>query len=99
MQFKCDDFEPFTHPEYAIAGCYGCANANINIDIVWCSKEHWCLAILLPLMPPHSKFFECDDCIHEEEHALSLCEDCTLLDEKNCCTLGKELRELVVRFD
>lgn len=101
MKFGCKDYIPLTHPTYAMAGCYGCADAHISIDVVWCSKEHWCLPMLLPVMSEGSKFFECSDCIRDDEevHIVTLCEDCSFLDENDCCAMGKELREVVVRFE
>lgn len=102
MKFDCNDYIPLTQPTYAVAGCYGCANAHINVDVVWCSKENWCLPMLLPVMPEGSKFFECSAYVRDDEdevHILTLCEDCALLDENDCCVMGKEIREIVVRFE
>jgi len=98
--FSCEDFVSITHKTFGAAGCYGCENATLNIDFVSCSKGHWCISMLVPVMEKDSDSFFCLDHKPETDGSMSLCNDCYFCDYKrNCCKLGKELKELVVRFD
>lgn len=100
MKFICDDFVPFTHPTYGKAGCYGCANATLNVDFTWCSEGHWCMPMLVPIMEEGSKTFECPYHRPESESLITLCNDCMILNSHNDkCSIGKEVREIVVRFN
>lgn len=98
--FSCEDFASITHDTFGVAGCYGCEYATLNIDFVSCSKEHWCIPMLVPVMEKDSDSFSCADRKSEIDESISLCNDCHLWDCKwERCNLGKELKELVVRFD
>ena len=98
MQFECNVYVPLTYRTYGVAGCYGCARANIGIDLVWCSKGHWCMSTLVPQESDAEDFILCNDAVLKMEKSLSFCENCKLL-KNDKCTKGRTLQEIVVRLE
>jgi len=98
MKISCKDFAPWTHPTFGTAGCYGCANADIGMDLVWCVSSHWSMPMLVPVMEANSDSFSCSEYEPDLEDGKSLCDTCLLMEDKRC-KKGKEIREIVVRFD
>lgn len=97
---SCEDFVPITHKTYGVAGCYGCERAILNIDFVTCFKGHWCTLMIVPIMDNDSDSFSCSEHKPEVIDGISFCTICSLWDSKRKrCKLGKEVKELVVRFD
>jgi len=100
MKFECEDFIPLIHKTFGTAGCYGCENATLNVDFTWCSEGHWCMPMLVPMMEDGSDGFGCVHHRPEDETYISLCNDCKLLNNHNDrCSILKELRNIVVRFN
>ena len=98
--FSCEDFNSITHDAFGAAGCYGCANATLNIDFVTCLKGHWCALMILPVMDVGSDSFTCPEYKSEDTDGISFCTVCFLWDSKRKrCKLVKEVKEIVVRFD
>lgn len=98
VEFKCRDFDRFTHPSFCIAGCYGCGNATIGIDYVYCLKDHICVLELVPVMDdiePDSIFCEYHRPINKRTY--QLCSNCKN-NVNDTCKREKKIREIVVRL-